>query len=83
MHHRPGVDESNRFQSVCSINDGCSDEVQLITEDGTVSVPIAAYVPEARVEMPVQLDFGFCAVKEVYLSALPVWGTTAGSVVDP
>eukprot|EP00892_Ulva_mutabilis_P010109 jgi/Ulvmu1/7470/UM037_0013.1 len=44
-----------------------SDEVQLITEDGTISVPITAYVPQAQVEMPVQLDFGFCAVNEVII----------------
>lgn len=64
--------ESNRFHLVCSDTGDCSDEVQLITEDGSISVPIAAYVPQARVEMPVQLDFGFCAVNEVVLSTQTV-----------
>jgi hypothetical protein len=44
-----------------------SDEVRIITDQGSFSVPITASTPTARVKVPVQLDFGFCAVDEVQL----------------
>jgi hypothetical protein len=42
-----------------------SDDVKIITDDGSFSVAICASIPQALVKIPVQLDFGFCAVNEV------------------
>lgn len=43
-----------------------SDDVKLITDQGSFSVAICASIPQAVVKIPVQLDFGFCAVNEVW-----------------
>ena len=65
-----------------------SDDVKLITDQGSFSVAICATIPQARVEVPVQLDFGFCAVNEVcasqaggcsFLGFLEIYGEFTGA----
>jgi cilia- and flagella-associated protein 65 len=41
------------------------DEVHIITNRGSFPVKICAETPAVRLEVPIQLDFGFCAVHEV------------------